>query len=263
MKIFGDKNNPGLLESCAGGTICFHEISFMPLKLQTRLINVLNNRRFEDSTITIDVRAIFTTSKDITKLAHETGEFNEDLYNFVSSSHFHLEPLRRRSQDIEDLISYFLRKECRKQGLLLKEFTDEVIEVFKGHDWPGNVIELKKAVEKTVLYNPKAHIISSVNVTGATPIIDTTKSAIKGLDNIPFARDYSIALKDRVALVERQMILAEIKRNKGNKSKAAKEMGISREALRKKLLLSDKVHHQLTKCHEPKVANSSNRKKAA
>ena len=262
-KIFGDKNRPGVLESCAGGTICFHEISFLPLNLQSRLFDVLSRRRFEESTITIDVRAIFTTSLNLTKMAIDTGEFNEDLYNFMSSAHFNLEPLRKRSQDIEDLIGYFLRKECRKQGLLLKEFTDEAIDVFRNHDWPGNVVELKKAVEKTVLYNPKAHVISKINITGPTPIIDTTKSAIKGLDNIPFARDYSISLKDRLALVERQMILAEIKRNKGNKSKAAKEMGISREALRKKLLLSDKVHDELTSTQTSNTSNLLNRKKAA
>lgn len=256
-KIFGNKDNPGILESCAGGTICFHEVSFLPIRLQTRLMDIFTNRRFENSTITIDIRAIFTTSKDIAKLTHEDGEFNEDLYNFMCSSHFNLEPLRKRTQDIEDLISYFLRKECRKQGLLLKEFTEEVIDIFKGHDWPGNVVELQKAVEKAVLYNPKAHVISKITVSGATPIIDTTKSAIKGLDNIPYARDFSISLKDRVALVERQMILAEIKRNNGNKSKAAKEMGISREALRKKLLISDKVHHVLSKSEEQEVKKAA------
>lgn len=68
-----------------------------------------------------------------------------------------------------------------------------------------------------------------------------------GLDAIPHARDFHLPLKERVILVEREMILAEIKRNKGNKSKAAKEMGISREALRKKLLQSDDVLAQLAK----------------
>ena len=67
-----------------------------------------------------------------------------------------------------------------------------------------------------------------------------------GLDNIPHARDFELPLKDRLALVEREMILAEIRRNKGNKSKAAKEMGISREALRKKLLQSDDIMEKLT-----------------
>ena len=72
------------------------------------------------------------------------------------------------------------------------------------------------------------------------------------MDNIPHARDFNLPLKDRLLLVEREMILAEIKRNKGNKSKAAKEMGISREALKEKLLISDKVVESLEERKEDK-----------
>jgi two-component system response regulator HydG len=244
-EIFGENGEGGVLANCAGGTVCFHEVAHLPLSMQARLIKIFKSRRIEESDLTIDVRPIFTSSKDLEKLTHESGEFNEELFEYIFASHCNLEPLRKRPQDIEDLLSYFLRKECRKQGLLLKEFSDEVKEELKGYDWPGNIAELQKAVEKAVLYNPKAHIISKINKTGATPIIDTTKSAITGLDNIPHARDFNIPLKDRLALVEREMILAEIKRNKGNKSKAAKEMGISREALRKKLLISEKVYEEL------------------
>ena len=152
-----------------------------------------------------------------------------------------VEPLRKRPEDIESLTSYFLRKECRKQGLLLKEFSRDVQEQLKEYDWPGNVSELNQAVQKAVLYNPKAHVINKLNKSGAIPIVDLSQSSMHGLDNIPHARDFELPLKDRVALVEREMILAEIRRNKGNKSKAAKEMGISREALRKKLLQSDEI----------------------
>jgi Nif-specific regulatory protein len=121
------------------------------------------------------------------------------------------------------------------------------------YDWPGNINELQKAVEKAVLYNPKAHVISKLT-NGATPIIDITKSSIQGLDSIPHARDFSLTLKERVLLVEREMIIAEIRRCKGNKSKAAKEMGISREALRKKLLTSDKVALDLSEKDAKKAA---------
>ena len=75
----------------------------------------------------------------------------------------------------------------------------------------------------------------------AIPIIDLSKTSGAMLENIPFADNSDIPLKDRVALVERELILAEIKRFRGNKSKAAIAMGISREALRKKLLMSDEI----------------------
>ena len=76
---------------------------------------------------------------------------------------------------------------------------------------------------------------------GVTPIIDLENSKSAFLGEVEFADDHSLPLKERVILVEREMIIAEVKRNKGNKSKAAKSMGISREALRKKLIQSTEV----------------------
>src|SRR5690606_25367278 len=129
-------------------------------------------------------------------------------------------------------------------GLLLKDFTDIVKDQLFHYSWPGNVTELEKAVEKAVLYNPKAHVISDLG-SKSSPIIDISKSGSCLLENIPHADDPNLPLKDRVALVEREMILAEIKRHKGNKSKAATSMGISREALRKKMLMSDEIIESL------------------
>lgn len=253
-KIVGTGNEDSVLEQNIGGTIVFHEIASLPLTYQDKLVKILQDRRIEGSKISLDSRVIFTSSIDLQKLAHEEGQFNLDLLDYLSTSVLNVVPLRKRAQDIDDLLSYFLRKECRKQGLLLKEFSDEIKEELRAYDWPGNITELQKAVEKAVLYNPKAHVITKLKTGGATPIVDMTKASIKGLDNIPYARDFNISLKDRVALVEREMILAEIKRNGGNKSKAAKEMGISREALRKKLLISDTVLEELQKSKDEKSA---------
>jgi two-component system response regulator HydG len=201
---------------------------------------VLAERRISGSTISLDVRPIFTTSKPIKQLVTEEGAFNTDLFKMISSSEVSIEPLRKRPLDIEDMLNASLRKECRKQGLLLKEFSEVAKEQLLSYAWPGNVAELEKAVEKAVLYNPKAHVITDLG-SKASPIIDLKKTSNCLLENIPHADDPNISLKDRVALVEREMILAEIKRHKGNKSKAALAMGISREALRKKMLMSDEI----------------------
>ncbi len=240
-KVFGNEQQRSVLEECKGGTVVFEEVGHLTLELQARILTVLKERRLPNSNLTMDVRCIFTSSQDLRRMAQNDGDFNVDLYNYMQESILQVEPLRKRPDDIESLTSYFLRKECRKQGLLLKEFSADVLDQLKQYDWSGNIVELEQAVQKAVLYNPKAHIINKLNKTGATPVIDLSQSSMHGLDNIPHARDYNLALKDRVALVEREMILAEIIRNKGNKSKAAKEMGISREALRKKLLQSDEI----------------------
>lgn len=239
-EIFGSESQKSKLEECVGGTIVFDEISFMPKHLQTKLLTVLTERRVPGSHISLDVRAIFTTSKNIKLLIEEEGAFNPALFSYMCSTEVHIDPLRKRPQDIEDLLSFFVRKECRKQGLLLKDFTEEVKTQLLNYSWPGNITELEKAVEKAVLYNPKSHVISDLGSKSA-PIIDVTKTSNCLLENIPHADDPVIPLKDRVALVEREMILAEIKRHRGNKSKAAMAMGISREALRKKMLMSDEI----------------------
>jgi two-component system response regulator HydG len=244
QELFGDENRKSRLEECVGGTIVFDEITFLPLHMQLRLVNVLKDRRIPESHISLDIRPVFTSSKNIRMMIEEEGTVNPDLYHFMSSAEVHIDPLRKRLADIDDLLSFFLRKECKKQGLLLKEFTDQVKEDLSNYSWPGNISELEKAIEKAVLYNPKAHIISDLG-TKSSPIIDISKTTNCMLENIPHADDHSIPLKDRVALVEREMILSEIKRHKGNKSKAATSMGISREALRKKMLISDEIIEQI------------------
>ena len=249
-ELFGFEGSKSKLEDCIGGTLVIDEVGFMSLPLQMKLLKVLSERRIPGSHISLDVRVIFTTSRNLKQMIEESGTFNPDLYDFMCSSEIHIEPLRKRSQDIDDLLSYCLKRECRKQGLLLKDFSDEVKEQLMTYSWPGNVVELEKAVEKAVLYNPKAHVISDLG-TKSTPIIDINTNGSCMLENIPHADDTSIPLKDRVALVEREMILAEIKRHKGNKSRAADTMGISREALRKKILMSDEIIEALKNPPKP------------
>ena len=232
--MFREFNQGEIFRECAGGSLVFDEIGFMPLSLQKELVQLMGLAH------ECNVRLIFTTSKDLKAQIEEEGSFNPELYRLISTSEVHIEPLRKRVQDVEDILTFYLKKECRKQGLLMKDFTEEVRNQLLSYPWPGNVSELERAVEKAVLYNPKSHVISELG-SKAIPIIDLSKTSGAMLENIPFADNSDIPLKDRVALVERELILAEIKRFRGNKSKAAIAMGISREALRKKLLMSDEI----------------------
>jgi Nif-specific regulatory protein len=238
-EIFGTVGYVGKLEKCIGGTIVFKDISYMPLSLQKKLHETLISRRlpYPEKKITLDVRSVFTSTKDLEVMAHDQGQFNPELLFLILSSKIVIQPLRKHLDDVPDLLSYFLKKECKKQGLLLKSFSEDAIARLCEYDWPGNISEVESVVSKAVLYHPKTHIISKIE-NGVTPIVDFSKSA--SLD-LPFADNHELQLKDRVALIERQLILAEIKRHKGNKTKAAKSMGISREALRKKMHASQEV----------------------
>jgi len=228
------------LVKCQGGTIIFNEIGMLPLPIQRKVFEIIQNRRIPGSKVSLDFRTIATSSDDLGQKVDD-GEFDKDLFEFLNKSFIYIEPLRRRVDDIDLLTDYFLKVECKKQGLLLKSFSPKSIEKLKQYDWPGNIQELKVCIERAVLYNPKAHIITDVDMeNSASPLVDTSAKK-RMFGELPHVSDWKISLKDRIAIVEREMILQEIKRNNGNKSKAAKEMGISREALRKKLLQSRQV----------------------
>lgn len=222
------------LAQCQGGTLLIREINQLSLEMQRKLIEVLEARRIPDSKLILDTRVLATTSMDLGKMVAES-KFEKKLFDYLSKSYVFIEPLRRRVDDVALLVDYFLKLECKKQGLLLKSFGPKAIDRLRDYDWPGNISELKRCIERSVLYNPKTHVITEVELTNeATPVFDVAAKR-RSFGDIPFVYDFHLPLKDRMALVELEMIKAEIKRNSGNKSKAAKEMGISREALRKKL----------------------------
>lgn len=240
-QLWGEEETECKLTKCQGGTLYLKNITKLPFEFQKKLASILMDGGIPGGKVTLDVRIISSSTDDIGQMV-DAGQFNRDLYEIINKAHIHIEPLRRRVEDVEHLVDYFLKIECKKQGLLLKNFAPKAMEALKQYDWPGNVAELKKSVERAVLYNPKTHIITDMELgNSASPLVDIgSKQRMFG--EVPFVSDFTIPLKDRLALVEREMIQAEIKRCNGNKSKAAKEMGISREALRKKLLISDEVY---------------------
>lgn len=243
------KADESILFRCRGGSVVLQEVGYLPMETQKMLLKILLEKRLPDSMFSIDTRVIATSTLDLGQKVDE-GLFDPQLYEYLSKAFIYIEPLRRRINDLELLIDYFLKIECKQQGFLLKNFAPKVIDKLKNYDWPGNVQELKTCVERAVIYNPKNHTITEVDMNDASPLVDiAAKKRMFG--DVPYVSDFKISLKDRIALVEREMIMSEIKRNNGNKSKAAKEMGISREALRKKLIQSDEVISTLSQKHGP------------
>jgi Nif-specific regulatory protein len=241
-ELFGPNEDECKLTACKGGTLLLREVSALPLMFQRRLHMILQEGRLPGSNISFDVRLIASSRCDLGE-AVDNGEFDREFHEYLNKAFIYVEPLRRRIDDLDLLVDYFLKIECKKQGLLLKNFSPKALEKMKDYDWPGNIQELKTCIERAVLYNPKSHIITDVGFeegSKASPLFDLgAKRRVFG--DVPHVDNYKIPLKDRVAIMERELILAEVKRNNGNKSKAAKEMGISREALRKKLAQSRDV----------------------
>ncbi len=239
-EVFGEQ---GALVQAVGGVVLFHEIGHLSLRLQEKLTQFLGPSLVNSEEL--PPRLMATTTKDLQSLVEEDGLFNRELFQHFSMATVTVGALRKRGvEDIQDLTRYFLRKECEKQGFLPKELSEAIMTEFMKYDWPGNIKELKESVQKIVLYNPKRHIITRID-DKALPIINKKRSALQILADIPFAANSELPLKERVTLIEQKIILAEIKKNNGNKSKTAKLMGISREALRKKLLQSNQVLKRL------------------
>lgn len=241
------------MTACQGGTLLFKDIDRLDFQNQLKLREILLMGGHIGSDITLDARIMATTSSDLGAMV-DAGKFDRELLAFISEAIVNIEPLRRHKEDLPELASYFFKIECARKGLLFKSFTDKAIKKLLSYDWPGNILELKKCVERAVLFHPKEHLIAEVALDDTTtPLIDIGIGK-RMFGDIPHASDPSVCLKDRLALVEREMILAEIKRCNGNKSKAAIEMGISREALRKKMLISDEVTARVVDGEEKKAA---------
>ncbi len=253
VALFGPDEKECKLITCQGGTVQLHEIWALAPKHQKKLMQVFKDKHIPDTKFSLDVRIVATTTRDLGVLV-ENGDFDRELYEFISKVTVFIEPMRRRADDIDLLVDYFLKFECKKQGLLLKSFAPKFMDKLKKYDWPGNIKELRLCVERAVLYNPKAHIITDVEIEdSASPLVDLSEKK-RMFGDLPFVSDHAIALKDRMSLVEREMIHAEIRRCNGNKSKAAKAMGISREALRKKLLMSTDILKSLNLSEEERLA---------
>lgn len=241
-QLFGNKENIGTLSKCQNGTVCIEEVSHMPISIQIKLLKFIHAPA-NDKNAQMQVRFIFTSSKDLAEaIAH--NQLHPELYQFMSQYVVLIKPLRERKKDISDLLDYYLLRECKTHGFLPKVLGEEIKEKLLDYTWPGNVTELRQAMSRLVMYNAKQHVI----IDAGNEILPVVEQSLTPSINssIPFVNDHKIDLKDRVLMVERELVVAEIKRCKGNKSKAASEMGISREALRKKMMSFDEVYQRLT-----------------
>ncbi|MBF0208538.1 MAG: sigma-54-dependent Fis family transcriptional regulator, partial [Oligoflexia bacterium] len=259
----------GKLERCDGGTLLFREIHLLPFIIQRKLLEVLSSGKLpqwkgkeEFAQKNLDVRVVATSCKCLDKMVVE-GRFNRALYDYLAKSFVVVPPLRKREDDIKELITHFIKMECKKQGFLIKTLAPSVLKNLLEYEWPGNIRELRACIERIVLYNPKNHVITSLGGNLATPVLEERMGGGHFFDEIPHASDSSIVLKDRMALIERHIILGEIRRHNGNKSRAAREMGISREALRKKMMLSNDIMEALDGYKAQQQKNKDKEKKAA
>ena len=219
-----EKKRAGQFLKAHGGSILLDEIGEMGLPMQAKLLRVIQEREVtpvgSDVSVAADVRIIAATHQDL-KAMSEGGGFREDLYYRLNVVHVEIPPLRKRPEDIPELALTFLERFARKNRRDIQGFTPGAMDAMIRYEWPGNVRELMNTVERGVVLARSDYIrqadLPFVTEEGGGP------APAVGLENVPLAD------------VEARAILATLKSAEGNKSEAARRLGITRKTLLKKL----------------------------
>jgi two-component system NtrC family response regulator len=216
------QSREGLFSAARGGTLFLDEISEMPLPMQAKLLRVLESHRIRpvgaDQEITVDVRLITATNRNLANAVH-AGTFREDLYYRLNVVSVTMPRLRERLSDIPELVEHFSRTLSAELGVAPYAFSGEDIARLQAYPWPGNVRELKNIVERALLLGRVPWEI--LGTPGAAPGVSTAVPA--------FPADWTLEQ------VEKHHTLRMLGAARGNKSEAARRLGISRKTLERKL----------------------------
>ncbi len=212
------------------GTIFLDEIGEMSIVMQAKLLRVIQERELQrvggDRTITVDVRVMAATNQNLSENV-ATGKFREDLYYRLNVVNLNVPPLRERIEDIPLLAQHFLNIYAKKNSKKIKGFTPTVMDMLLKHDWPGNVREMENAVERAAILTLDEYISEKVLPISISKSDTQMTRVARGL----LSTDEAQSLEG----IEREMILSTIEAVGGNKSEAARKLGINRRTLYNKL----------------------------
>ena len=213
------RDKPGRFKLAEGGTMFLDEIGDMPLALQAKLLRVLESKEYEPLGAThterADVRVLAATNKDLEGMVKE-GTFREDLFYRLNVFKIELPPLRERKEDIPLLLEHFIERFNRKTGKEIKGLTEEALRLLLDHPWPGNVRELQNVIEHAFIlckdrWIKPEHLPQYLQAPPSTPPRGSLRE------------------------VERELIEKALRRHGGNITEAARELGIHRTTLWRKL----------------------------
>jgi two-component system, NtrC family, response regulator AtoC len=260
----------GRFELADGGTILLDEISEISPRVQAKLLRVLQEREFErvggNKTIKVDVRVIATTNRDLMSSV-QRGDFRQDLYYRLNVFPIQVPPLRQRDGDVVLLAKTFAQKFARKHGIKLTGFEDDALQALIAHAWPGNVRELQNTIERSVILTESGSKISSMSL-GLIPMMTSISAPTMAISEpmaigagagrfggaeapsyLPIAPSM-VDLPEKKLIessedfeplpleeIEKRHILAILETTSGNRTQAAKLLGISIRTLRNKLAL--------------------------
>jgi two-component system response regulator HydG len=226
-----DRRKEGRFYQAHRGSLFLDEVSEMSLTMQVKLLRVLQEREFirvgGEKTIQVDVRVMAATNKNLSDLIRE-GNFREDLYYRLNVVEMGIPPLRKRREDVPLLAQHFLEIFAAKNRKDIKGFTPQALDHLIRYQWPGNVRELMNAVERAVVLS-RSDYLSKEDF----PIIGGSET--RNDEAAPDSEKININIDGPLEEVEKATILKTLKAAAGNKSEAARRLGITRKTLHKKL----------------------------
>lgn len=216
-------NRKGRFEMADGGTIFLDEIGELPLDLQVKLLRVIQSKNFErvgsSETITVDVRIVAATNRDIEKMVQE-GSFRSDLYYRLNVLPIYVPPLRQRREDIEPLAMFFLRKFSVETKKHFINFSQQALEALYSYFWPGNVRELENTIERAcVLGTPPTINVSDLRL--------NTKKSTEDNYVINVEEDDK-TLKTAINKFKKSYVTKILEQTSWNQTEAGKILGIQR-----------------------------------
>lgn len=227
-----DSSRKGKFEDANSGTLFLDEIAEMPLTVQPKILRAIEEQEGQrlggNKTIAYDLRLICATNKDISALVKK-GHFREDLYFRLFSVEITVPPLRNRREDILSLALHFLEQTNLRYARNVPGFDSDVLDLFEQYQWPGNVRQLIREVERLVALTPDHETIR----------LPQCSSNLQDFSQIPASSGCppltSLSIPEHVAQLEKKLIEKAMKTTTGNKSQAAKQLGLTRQCLAQKI----------------------------
>ena len=216
-----DKTQYGKFEMAQRGTLFFDEISNISLEIQAKLLKAVEEKNIskvgDHKVVNVDIRLISATNKDLEKAVAQ-GLFREDLFFRLNVVSIHLPPLRERREDIPLLMKYFLNRFRRREGKMIEGFSPKAMKALTEYHWPGNVRELENTVERLVVF-ARDKTITTQDLAYSNTMLS------------------SVSMKDPLCLeeIKRLHIIKVLELTEGNKTRAARLLGIDRKTLRMKM----------------------------
>ena len=223
----------GRFERATNGTLFIDEVGDMPLAGQVKLLRVLQEGKIErvggGEEVPVDVRVVAATHRNLEESIH-AGEFREDLFYRLNVVRIHIPPLRRRKADIPPLVEHFLKKYAEMNDKPVEGIGREAMDLLMKYPWPGNVRELENAIESAV-------VLARTSVIGPKDLPPAVREGSEGQlhGGLAAEDDPGLPLPERLERLEKQEVLRALEESGGNRSEAARKLGMSEKNIRDRL----------------------------